>query len=181
MNIIKIVCFKWVWIILIELLGKKERLGWGGGGIREGHTWWEEPFSPPVLSLLWPQPGLLFPQLWKCQHRDLLQRELVHLLGQDGFLLDMCSAVPGYAHCSPLSTLSAVLRVRIWAISLVLQQKVMPLNKYARSQAVTGTLWQAGIPLAGFTGSEKPSGEKKKSLDSLFVILKFKKKLPVCP
>lgn len=125
-------------------------------------AWWEETFPPPVLFLLWPQLGLLFLQLWKCQHRDLLQRELVHLLGQDGFLLDMCSPVPGYADCPPLSTLSAVLRVRIWAISLVLQQKVMPLNKYPRSQAVTGTLWQAGIPLAGFTGSEKPSEGKKK-------------------
>lgn len=155
-----------------------------------GHLWWEEKHR--LQLCLFPLHVLLgFPlcdddrhqlvQLWKCQHWDLLQRELVHLLGQDGFLLDMCSPVPGYAHCPPLSTFSAVLRVRIWAISLVLQQKVMPLNKYPRSQAVTGTLWQAGIPLAGFTGSEKPSGEKKKSLDSLFVILKFKKKLPICP
>ena len=74
----------------------------------------------------------------------------------------MCPPVPGDAGRPTLPTLSAVLRVKIWAISLVLQREVMPLNKYARSQAVTGALWQAGIPPAGFSGSENPSGGKKK-------------------
>ncbi|XP_011847603.1 PREDICTED: serine incorporator 5 [Mandrillus leucophaeus] len=54
--------------------------------------------------------------LRKCQHRELLQRELVHLLGQDGLLLDMRAVVPVYAGRSPLLPHPGVLCVMISAV-----------------------------------------------------------------
>lgn len=56
--------------------------------------------------------ALSSPQLRECLHRDLLQRELVHLLGQDGLLLGVRAAVPVDAGGAPLLSHPAVLCVR---------------------------------------------------------------------
>lgn len=159
-----------------SLLRKKRKRGWRRQ--KQGDT------SHPYSSCSDDKWLSLLPQLWKRQHRNLLQWELVHLLGQDGLLLDVRAVIPVHTGRAPLLSLSAVLCVRseqspasgFWPPGTVLWTSV------SRHWAVTGALWKAGILRLAWGCLKRLSGKGKNTKHLIsFLILKFEKKLPDYP